>query len=417
MPPTTAATAATAAMSLPVLLVLSHLRWSLAGRRPQHLLARLAERWQVLFVEEPRHGNGAPRLERAELAPNLTVLTPRTPLRVAGFHDSQVAALQRLLRQHLDAQALRVEVAWLCTPMALPLAHALGAVCLVYDCLDELSAAAGACPQLHQRDLALMRQAALVLTAGPSQFNVRRHLHGNVHCLPGAADLAHFSPAGLDIRGPLAQQARELQSHLPRPRLGFAGVIDERVDMDLVASLAKRHPAWSIVMAGPIVGLDPARLPQHPNIHWLGAPSHALLPHLLAGWDLALMPFALNTTTRFMNPPQTPEYLAAGLAVVSTPVCDVQALYFPAVTIASAAGFVKACEDVLSEGTLARCARLVEMNRRVARRSWAGAADTAHRLLTEALAGVHDAMPADMDRLWVDAAGWPLPAASVEARA
>jgi glycosyltransferase involved in cell wall biosynthesis len=404
-------------MSLPVLLVVSPLRWSLSGRRPQHLLARLAERWQVLLVETPQHDRGAPRLDVAEVAPHLTVLTPRTPLRATGFHDSQHGPLQRLLRQHIDARRLHVAVAWLCTPMALPLANALGADCLVYDCMEELSPADGACPQLQARDLALMRQAALVLTAGPSQFNVRRHLHDNIHCLPSAVDPGHFSPATLDIRGPLAQQARTLQSALPRARLGFAGVIDERLDMGLIAALAERHPAWSIIMAGPVTGLDPARLPRRPNIHWLGPQSYDLLPHLLAGWDLALMPFALNASTRFMSPTQTLEFMAAGLPVVSTALHDVQALYFPAVTIASSQGFVRACEAVLAEGTLARCARLAEMARRVARHSWTGTADTVHRLLTQALAGAHEPTPAGPAERWRVTADRPLPAAPSVARA
>jgi glycosyltransferase involved in cell wall biosynthesis len=380
-------------MQLPVLLVFSHLRWGFVYQRPQHLLSRLAGRWRVLFVEEPVQAEGAARLAVSEVSPELTVLTPHTPVAAPGFHDNQIAVLQQLLQDHVDAQGLHVDVAWLYTPMALPLAHALHADCLVYDCMDELSAFRGAPLQLRQRESALMQQAALVLTGGPSLFEARKHQHTNIHCFRSAVDAEHFAPANLVHGSAEEARAQALQSHLPRPRLGFFGVVDERMDLDLIATLAQCHPEWSLVMVGPVVKIDPASLPRQPNIHWLGMQPYEQLPWLLAGWDLALMPFALNESTRFISPTKTLEYMAGQLPVVSTPIHDVLALYTPEVVVAPAGdAFVQACEAMLAEGTTARRARQAGMARLVAQNSWNDTADAIHVLLAEALEGVREAL-------------------------
>jgi UDP-galactopyranose mutase len=371
-------------MQTPVLLVFSHLRWGFVYQRPQHLMSRLAGRWRVLFVEEPVPCSGPARLEVHEAAPGLTVLVPHTPVQAPGFHDDQITAVELLLRTWLQARALSVDVTWLYTPMALPLARALGTSSLVYDCMDELSAFRGAPRQLRQRESALMQQAALVLTGGPSLFEARRGQHANLHCFPSAVDAAHFSPDGMDAGSDLAQQARALQGGLPRPRLGFFCVIDERLDVALVQSLADRHPEWSVVMVGPVVKIDPASLPQRPNLHWLGMQPYELLPHLLAGWDVALMPFALNESTRFISPTKTLEYMAGGRPVVSTPIRDVLSLYGAAVSIAPAGeAFVRACEAMLEEGRHARSARRAQMAALVERYSWDDTADAVHALLQQ----------------------------------
>lgn len=384
--------------SPPVLLVFSHLRWGFVHQRPQHLLSRLAGRWRVLFVEEPVHlppEDGAARLDAVAVTPELTVLAPHTPVKAPGFHDDQIAVLDALLQDHLDTHGLHVDIAWLYTPMALPLANRLGADCLVYDCMDELSAFRGAPLQLRQRESALLQQAALVLTGGPSLYEARKALHTNIHCFRSAVDAAHFSPAGLDLTGPLAREAQALQQDLPRPRVGFFGVVDERMDVALIAHLAACHPDWALVMVGPVVKIDPATLPRPDNIHWLGMRSYELLPYLMLGWDLALMPFALNESTRFISPTKTLEYMAGGLPVVSTPIHDVVRLYTPAVAVAPAGDeFVQACEAVLGEGSTARRARQRQMAQLVARHSWADTADAVHALLEEALVGVREAQPA-----------------------
>lgn len=393
----------------PVLIVFSHLRWSFVYQRPQHLLSRLAGRWRVLFVEEPVHAPGPPRLAVSEPLPGLKVLVPHTPATVPGFHDDQLALLEPLLDEYLLSEDIQVAVAWLYTPMALPLVKAVQPQCLVYDCMDELAAFKDAPRQLRQRESALFKRAAVVLTGGPSLFEAKRHLHPNAHCLPSSVDAAHYAPANLAPDSPAARDVKALQDHLPQPRLGYFGVIDERLDIELVGRLADAHPEWQVVMVGPVVKIDPAALPRRPNIHWLGMQSYERLPHLLAGWQIGLLPFALNESTRFISPTKTLEYMAGEKPVVSTAVHDVSVLYGNAVTVAeSRDAFVQACEAVLTENAAARSRRAMEMLATVSMHSWARSADTVHRLLTAALV---EAQPvAATDELALVARGRALPA-------
>lgn len=374
-------------MPPPVLLVFSHLRWGFVHQRPQHLLSRLAGRWRVLFVEEPVQAEGPPRLEVHSPQRHLDVLVPHTPVAAAGFHDNQLAAVAALLDEHLAARHLRVDVAWLYTPMALPLLQHVRPDCTVYDCMDELSAFKDAPRQLRQRESALMKSAALVLTGGPSLYEARRDQHPNVVCLPSAVDAAHFCPATLLPGSEHDREAAALQDHLPRPRLGFFGVIDERLDTELVARIADAHPDWSLVMAGPVVKIAPESLPQRPNLHWLGMQPYERLPYLLAGWDVALMPFALNEATRFISPTKTLEYMAGEKPVVSTAVRDVISLYGDAVEVArDHAGFIAACEHLLAESPSRRLERSLAMLRAVTLHSWDHSADCVHELMSRALA-------------------------------
>ncbi len=379
-------------MPTPVLVVFSHLRWSFVYQRPQHLMSRLAGRWRVLFVEEPVRCDGPAWLEVRDVAPGLQLLVPHTPVAAPGFHDDQLAALQTLLDAHFTAQALHVDVAWLYTPMALPLVKIAQPACVVYDCMDELTAFKDAPRQLRQRESALLKRAAVVFTGGPSLYEAKCDLHPHVICLPSAVDAAHFEAAGLRPGSAHAAEAERLQGPLPHPRLGFFGVIDERLDTSLVAALADAHPEWSVVMVGPVVKISPDSLPRRDNIHWLGMQPYERLPHLLAGWDVALMPFALNESTRFISPTKTLEYMAGGKPVVSTPITDVISLYGSAVAVADGpAEFVQACEALLAEGPAQRRQRGVAMAECVTRYSWDLSADTVDALLVQALRLAHPA--------------------------
>lgn len=369
-----------------VLLVFSHLRWNFVYQRPQHLLSRLAGRWRVVFVEEPVHSDGPAWLEVRQIAPLLQVLVPHTPVHAPGFHDDQLAAVQMLLEARFAAEHLHVDVAWLYTPMALPLVEAVSPACVIYDCMDELSAFKDAPRQLRQRESALMKRAAVVLTGGPSLYEARRDLHHHVVCLPSAVDAAHFDPTRLKPDSPEAAEVDRLQGALPAPRLGYFGVIDERLDTALVAALADAHPEWSVVMAGPVVKISEASLPQRANLHWLGMQPYERLPYLLAGWDVALMPFALNESTRFISPTKTLEYMAGGKPVVSTAIADVISLYGHTVSVADGPGtFVQACEALLAQSPATLAEHREAMADTVARFSWDRSADTVHELLSQAL--------------------------------
>jgi UDP-galactopyranose mutase len=368
------------------LIVFSHLRWSFVFQRPQHLLSRLSRHYRVLYIEEPVHTSGPAHLERISHGPNLDVLVPHTPIEAVGFHDDQLPVLQPLIARYLLANDIEDCIAWLYTPMALPLLATLKPRALVYDCMDELRAFKNAPRQLRQRETVLLKTADLLLTGGPALYEAKHAGHPNAHCVPSCVDAAHFSPEALDHASSYALQAQQLQGHLHDPRLGFFGVIDERFDIALLQALADAHPQWQLVMVGPVVKIDPTTLPRRPNIHWLGMQSYELLPHLLAGWDVCLMPFAINEATRFISPTKTLEYMAGEKPIVSTPVHDVIALYGDVVRVAEAGpDFILACERMLDEEPAARQQRIDSTLATVERSSWDRAADKVLDLLQAAV--------------------------------
>ncbi len=331
------------------LVVFSHLRWGFVFQRPQHLLTRLARRFDVFFVEEPVFRDGEPRLQCVQQAPGVQVLTPFTDVPSAGFHDDQMPVLKSLVADFMIERRLAEPLVWLYTPMALPLVADLEPRAVVYDCMDDLASFKFAPPQLIERERSLMELADVVLTGGPSLYEARKDCHPNIHCLPSAVDAAHFAPAGLDSDDLESVVAAELHRAMPHPRLGFFGVIDERLDLGLVERLADLRPDWHIVMAGPVVKIDPAALPRRANLHWIGMQRYEALPHLMSHWDVCLLPFALNEHTRFISPTKTLEYLAGGKPAVSTPIRDVVSLYGAVVRVgATAEDFVTAIEQTLA---------------------------------------------------------------------
>ena len=304
----------------PPLLVFSHLRWDFVFQRPQHLLTRCARSRNVYFVEEPHFADGiAPILHVSKRAEQLYIAVPHLP---AGLTAYEVDAHLKRLVDDLVAERMTASyIAWYYTPMALKFTRHLKPLAVVYDCMDELSNFKLAPPELCILEDELFGLADVVFTGGPSLYEHKRHKHGNVHSFPSSVDVAHFRKARGDHAEPLDQQP------IGRPRIGFAGVIDERFDIELVRGVAERRPEWQYVMIGPVVKIDPATLPCAPNIHYLGPKSYEDLPAYLAGWDIAMLPFARNDATRFISPTKTPEYLAAGRRVVSTSIRDVVRVY------------------------------------------------------------------------------------------
>jgi protoporphyrinogen oxidase/glycosyltransferase involved in cell wall biosynthesis len=380
------------------LIVFSHLRWSFVYQRPQHLLSRLARDYRVLFVEEPLRCAGAPHIERSSPAQGVEVLVPRTPVEAPGFHDDQLHVLQPLLNEYLRDHGIEDYLVWFYTPMALPLVASLRPRAVAYDCMDELASFKDAPRQLRQRETALLKIADVVFTGGPTLFDIKRKLHPNVHCLPSSVDAHHFAPGRLDFTSDEAREATRLQEPIAPPRLGFFGVIDERLDTRLLGALADARPDWQIVMAGPVAKIDPASLPRRANIHWLGMQPYARLPYLAAGWDVCLMPFAINEATRCISPTKTLEYMAAEKPIVSTPVHDVVTLYGEVVRIADdAASFVNACADALAESGHKRSRRMSDMLGTVSRVSWDHTAESVGKLLDAALRDAGDAPAAQRE--------------------
>ena len=307
----------------PALIVFSHLRWHFVTQRPQHLLVRAAATRPVFFWEEPYAYEpyqvpddlpmeGRLELIQAEETANLIVLRPH--LRAS---DDLEAGQRRLLDRFLGERGITHLDAWFYTPMALGFAAHLRPEVTVYDAMDELSAFAGAPPQLLERERELFRRANVVFTGGRSLYEHKRTQHHNVHAFPSSIEAAHFARA-LQPQADPADQAG-----IPHPRVGFYGVLDERFDGDLLAEVARLRPHVHFVMLGPVAKIEEASLPQAANLHYLGSKSYKDLPAYLSGWDAAMLPFALNESTRFISPTKTPEYLAAGKRVISTPIRDV----------------------------------------------------------------------------------------------
>lgn len=340
----------------PDIVCLSHLRWDFVYQRPQHLMSRFARDRRVFFVEEPVFfppgvGDGAPRLDVSERPGGVRVAVPQLP---QGLTPAAAEDLQRdLLRELLIGEGIADYVLWYYTPMALGFAGGLSPAAVVYDCMDELSMFRGAPPELLERERRLLAVADLVFTGGQSLFEAKRERHPAVHAFPSSIDADHFGRA----RRPCAEPAD--QAEIPRPRLGYFGVIDERIDLGLLAAAAGLRADWHWVMLGPVVKIDPGALPRGANLHYLGMKGYGELPAYLAGWDVALMPFARNESTRFISPTKTPEYLAGGRPVVSTSIRDVVRPYGemglveiaddPAAFVAAAGRAMARCGDGAAE--------------------------------------------------------------------
>lgn len=347
------------------LIVFSHLRWNFVFQRPQHLLTRLAQQRRVYFFEEPERTDGEPRLDIDSPAHNVYVCRPRTNVAAVGFHDDQLPVLQELLAGLVAGEGLEDYAVWFYSPMALPLARDLRPTAVVYDCMDELAAFMHAPKQLLQRESALLKAADVVFTGGPSLQRAKQDRHPAVHCFPSSVDAAHFA-AGAD-----ASNDHPLQSALPHPRVGYFGVVDERLDLDLLAHVADARPEWQIVIVGPVAKIDPASLPRRPNVHYLGQQSYGDLPRFVAGWDVCLLPFACNEATRYISPTKTLEYMAAGKPIVSTPIVDVAEPHGDVVAIAGDAdAFVRACDAALAQDARDRADLEQRMRARVAGTSW-----------------------------------------------
>ena len=330
----------------PPVICFSHLRWDFVFQRPQHLMTRFAGERRVYVFEEPIPcDHPRPFLEYHPFPEqDVIALRPRVP----HWWDeaARTEALRGLLDMLLASLGAARPVLWFYTPMMYAFARHVDAAAVVYDCMDELSAFRFAPPALAQLESDLMGRADVVFTGGHSLYEAKRDAHDNIHPFPSSVDVAHFRQA---LGGNLAEP--DDQAAIPHPRLGFYGVIDERLDLGLIDALARARPAWHLVIVGPVAKIDPAALPRHPNIHYLGARSYEALPAYLGRWDVAIMPFAINNSTRFISPTKTPEYLAGGCPVVSTPIVDVVRHYgsLEAVRIAATPeAFAAACAAALT---------------------------------------------------------------------
>ena len=384
------------------IVVFSHLRWGFVWQRPQQFLSRFAKKHPILFVEEPffdvKEG-GAARLEIHAVMPNVTVACPHCPASWAtdpSLPDKLRAWANEAIEAVNDSGDFDAPLLWYYSPMdsAWSLGHFPNRG-VVYDCMDELSQFTGAPKALVQNERRLMDHADVVFTGGYNLWTKKREQHGNVHFFGCGVEYSHFAQA---------QDADTVVppdvDFMPRPILGWFGVVDERVDYAMVGEMARMRPDWSFAMVGPVVKVDPNLLPHSPNLFWLGGRDYGVLPNYCRAFDVNMMCFALNAATEYINPTKALEYLATGKPVVSTPVKDVVRQYSDLVEIADTPeAFVAAAERALQSPDRDRIAAGVEKARAS---SWESTVATMQGLIRDAIAA--DDRPSARDVEPIDAA-------------
>ena len=380
------ASLAAAGTDLPI-IVHSHLRWDFVWQRPQQILSRLSQRGHVLFIEEPIYLDdiATPRLDVSRPVPRVHRALPALPATLRGSYDQSIAIVRELVRRQIAADGALAglferPVQWFYTPMPAPaMIGAFGERAIVYDCMDELSKFRFAPAELTDRERYLMANADVVFTGGYRLWEAKSKHHRNVHFFGCGVDVDHFASARSDA----LSLAPELADVRATTTLGYFGVIDERIDYDLVRRLAASFPDAMLAMVGPVVKVDPAELPQAPNIRWLGQRQYTQLPSYVKGFDVCLMPFALNEATEYINPTKTLEYMAAGKPIVSTAVSDVVHNFTPVVAVAqSHEEFVALCRAASEQPDLELVARGIEQARA---NSWESIVSRMDRILRDAL--------------------------------
>lgn len=363
------------------ILCFSHLRWNFVYQRPQHLMTRFSRHHRIFFIEEPLFDSksGYDYHICKHASANVHVIIPH--LEPGLDEEANLAQLRGVVRSLLQFQAIETYVSWYYSPMALAFSDQLHPTYTIYDCMDELSAFLFAPAALKLYEQALFKKADIVFTGGHSLYQAKKHQHCNIYLFASSIDKQHFYLA----RRP--QPIPQDQRSIPAPRFGFYGVIDERFDIDLLRMVAERRLHWQFVLIGPTVKIDPAMLPTGNNIHYLGAKSYDDLPQYLAGWDVAIMPFARNESTRFISPTKTPEYLAGGKPVIASSITDVVTSYGDKglVSIADTAEeFIDAAENILQKDISTEW--LDKVDAFLADMSWDRTVDEMHTLIERGIA-------------------------------
>ena len=334
----------------PGIVVFSHLRWGFVWQRPQQFLSRFARKHPVLFVEEPffdlPDGEQA-RTDLHQVMPGVTVAAIHCPSSMLDDGSipevlrSETRKAMQLVGSNGDFHS---PLLWYYSPLdsQWSLGHFDNSG-VIYDCMDELSQFTGAPESLVEAEARLLEHSDIVFTGGRNLYSRKSENHDNVHFFGCGVEADHFGMA-MDESTPIPPDI----DFMPRPILGWFGVIDERVDYPLLAEIARLRPQWSLAMIGPVVKIDPNLLPHAPNLFWMGGRDYAVLPNYCKAFDICMMCFAINDATEYINPTKALEYLATGRPVISTPVKDVVDQYADFVDIAATAEeWVAAVERIL----------------------------------------------------------------------
>jgi glycosyltransferase involved in cell wall biosynthesis len=298
------------------LVCFSHLPWKFVDQRPQHVLSRFTNKYAVYYIEECIYTDEKDGYSINMNRDRVTVIVPNLNKNFTG-KQNEAQRLEIILTNLFRKHSIQSYIFWYYTPMAIAFTANFSPIATVYDCMDELSAFTFAPPEIKTFEHELFQKADVVFTGGNNLYSTKKAQHKNIHSIPNSIDKAHFNAAREDKR------EYEDQAAIPYPRLGFYGEIDERFDTELIEQAAEAKPNWHFVLIGPVVKIDAATLPKNKNIHYLGPKAYEDLPSYLGGWDIALIPFAINVSTNYRSPSKTPEYLAGGKPVISTAITDV----------------------------------------------------------------------------------------------
>jgi UDP-galactopyranose mutase len=299
------------------LICLSHIKWNFVYQRPQHLLNRFAINNRVFVIEEPVYDANSDYYEASKPDAKANLWVVQLYVSKCSSPEKTNHVLKALLDSFIYSNDIAKYILWYYSPMALDFTDHLSPEMIVYDCMDELSAFKSPPKRIKETERDLLNLADLVFTGGHSLYKAKKDLHHNVHAFPSSIDKSHFYRARTLSADP------EDQSSIPHPRLGFYGVIDERFNISLINELSELRPDWHFIFIGPVIKINKDDLPKKENIHYLGRKNYEELPLYLSGWDIAILPFALNESTKFISPTKTPEYLAGGKPVISTSITDV----------------------------------------------------------------------------------------------
>lgn len=318
------------------MIVFCHLRWDFVYQRPQHLISRMSKKFNILVVEEPIGAilNTENKPEFTKVSDSLHIMRPRI---------DQLEELGEYLKFHMKED--QYPIAWFYSAAFISVLDVIKFETVIYDCMDELTLFKGASPKLLEQENTLLSVADIVFTGGKSLFESKKEKHHNVHCFPSSVEIAHFSKALEEELG----KPKDLQQ-IQSPIIGYFGVIDERIDLDLVKKTAEQMPNYAFVMIGPICKIGEDDLPCAENIHYLGMKSYEELPAYLRYFDFAMMPFALNDSTKFISPTKTLEYMCAMKPIISTRIKDVERDYSNCVNlIGNSTDFCDAIKDPLED--------------------------------------------------------------------